>query len=74
MVLPKLVIAGGSGFLGQLLVDWFLPRDWEVVVLTRGPAAGFAGADRRTGTAARWAIGRPSSTAPERWSTWPGAA
>jgi uncharacterized protein (TIGR01777 family) len=31
----KLVIAGGSGFLGRLLVDWFARAGWEVVVLTR---------------------------------------
>jgi uncharacterized protein len=31
----KLVLAGGSGFLGQLLSEWFAQRNWEVVILTR---------------------------------------
>jgi uncharacterized protein len=31
----KLVIAGGSGFLGRLLVDWFSESGWQVVVLSR---------------------------------------
>lgn len=35
----KLVIAGGSGFLGRLLVEWFCPLGWEVVVLTRQSGA-----------------------------------
>ena len=36
MASPKLVIAGGSGFLGQQLVEWFDAQGCEVVVLTRG--------------------------------------
>jgi hypothetical protein len=31
----KLILAGGSGFLGQQLAEWFTERDWNVVVLTR---------------------------------------
>lgn len=31
----KIVLAGGSGFLGRLLADWFARRNWQVVVLTR---------------------------------------
>jgi uncharacterized protein (TIGR01777 family) len=31
----KIVIAGGSGFIGSLLVNFFLNQGWEVVVLTR---------------------------------------
>jgi len=31
----KIVLAGGSGFLGQLLVNWFDQLNYEVVVLTR---------------------------------------
>jgi len=38
MIPRKLVIAGGSGFLGQALVRWFTAREWEVVVLSRTPA------------------------------------
>jgi uncharacterized protein (TIGR01777 family) len=33
----RLILAGGSGFLGQLLTACFAPRGWEVVVLTRAP-------------------------------------
>ncbi len=32
---PKIVIAGGSGFIGQLLVDYYRRENYEVVVLTR---------------------------------------
>jgi uncharacterized protein (TIGR01777 family) len=32
----KIVIAGGSGFLGRTLADWFARRHWRVVVLGRG--------------------------------------
>lgn len=34
----KLIIAGGSGFLGQALVGHFAKKNWEVVVLTRRPS------------------------------------
>lgn len=33
----KLVIAGGSGFLGSLLADYFAARGQEIVILTRCP-------------------------------------
>ena len=33
----RIVIAGGSGFLGQALAHHFLNGDWDVVVLTRSP-------------------------------------
>jgi uncharacterized protein (TIGR01777 family) len=33
---PRIVLAGGSGFLGQSLADALLPQGWQVVVLTRG--------------------------------------
>jgi len=31
----RVVLAGGSGFCGQLLADWLSARGWEIVVLTR---------------------------------------
>jgi uncharacterized protein len=31
----KLVLAGGTGFLGQLLARWFHRLNWDVVILTR---------------------------------------
>lgn len=34
---PRLIIAGGSGFLGRLLAGYFVNREWDVVVLTRWP-------------------------------------
>ena len=34
----RIVLAGGSGFLGQALAKTLLQRDYEVVVLTRSPA------------------------------------
>lgn len=34
---PRIILAGGSGFLGQILAHWFCQLDWEVVVLTRRP-------------------------------------
>jgi uncharacterized protein (TIGR01777 family) len=33
----KIILAGGSGFLGQTLANWFAARNYEVVVLTRFP-------------------------------------
>lgn len=35
----KILIAGGSGFLGQALSRHFSALDWEVVILTRRPSA-----------------------------------
>ena len=37
---PKLVIAGGNGFLGQQLARYFQQRNYRVVILGRGPEAG----------------------------------
>jgi uncharacterized protein len=33
----KIVLAGGSGFLGQALVRWFAGQGWQTVVLSRRP-------------------------------------
>jgi uncharacterized protein (TIGR01777 family) len=35
----KLVLPGGSGFLGRLLARWFGDRGWDVITLTRRPGA-----------------------------------
>ena len=40
---PKLVIPGGSGFLGRIVAAWFARRGWDVVVLSRSGRAGPAG-------------------------------
>ncbi|MFC6223968.1 TIGR01777 family oxidoreductase [Hymenobacter artigasi] len=47
---PKLVIAGGNGFLGQHLARYFEPLGFRVVVLARGAGAGpdYARWDGRT--------------------------
>ncbi len=34
----RIILAGGSGFLGQILCRHFLGQDYEVVVLTRSPS------------------------------------
>jgi uncharacterized protein len=34
-----IILAGGSGFLGQLLAGYLQERGWEPVILTRAPAA-----------------------------------
>jgi NAD dependent epimerase/dehydratase family enzyme len=40
MKLPrKIILAGGSGFLGRTLDRWFTERGWQVVVLSRHPAS-----------------------------------
>lgn len=36
----RIVLAGGSGFLGHVLADWFVARKRDVVILTRAPRAG----------------------------------
>jgi len=33
--MKKMIIAGGSGFLGQALIHYFLPKNYEIVVLSR---------------------------------------
>ena len=35
----KIILAGGSGFLGSALADYFAARGTEVVILTRSPKA-----------------------------------
>src|SRR6187551_2118069 len=45
----RIVLAGGSGFLGALLAHWFVAKGDDVVVLTRSPR------DRHDGVReARW--------------------
>jgi uncharacterized protein (TIGR01777 family) len=36
----RIILAGGSGFLGRVLADWLTARGAEVVILTRAPRAG----------------------------------
>jgi len=36
----RVILAGGSGFIGSELARYFAARDWEVVVLTRNPGSG----------------------------------
>ena len=33
----RIILAGGSGFLGSALAKYFVARDWQVIVLTRSP-------------------------------------
>lgn len=55
----RVVIAGGSGFLGKALAGVLVEEDYEVVVLTRNPEA-YTGA----GTAVRW----DGRTVEESWT------
>ena len=32
---PKIILAGGSGFLGRSLLKWFKPKGYDVVILSR---------------------------------------
>src|SRR6266699_1945413 len=32
---PRIILAGGSGFLGSILARYFAQREWDVFVLTR---------------------------------------
>lgn len=50
---PRIVLAGGAGFLGRLLIPWLQNRDWDVVVLTRRP-----GAVKHSAREAAWDGGR----------------
>lgn len=43
----KLILAGGTGFLGQALAKHFQALGWEVVVLTRNPRTGRAAKEVR---------------------------
>ena len=36
----RIVLAGGNGFIGELLVKSFVAGNYEVVILTRSPVAG----------------------------------
>lgn len=68
MTIPRksIVIAGGSGFLGQALAAWFNDCNWNVVVLSRhaefnSPAARFVVWDGRT--VSHWAQELEQATA-----------
>jgi uncharacterized protein (TIGR01777 family) len=37
---PRIVLAGGNGFIGRLLTKSFVAENYEVVILTRSPVAG----------------------------------
>src|SRR6266571_869303 len=39
-MIPRIVLAGGNGFIGRLLVKSFVAGNYEVVILTRSPGAG----------------------------------
>ena len=43
--MKRIIVAGGSGFLGRALAAHFLKAQWDVVILTRSP--------NQTGGAAR---------------------
>ncbi len=39
MSIRRIILAGGSGFLGRLLAEYLHTRGWEPVILTRNPSA-----------------------------------
>ena len=41
--MKKMILAGGSGYLGRLLAPHFLAQGWEVVTLARKDFPRFAG-------------------------------
>jgi len=53
----RIILAGGSGFLGQRLASYLQPRGWEPVVLTRtpSPAATFKEIEWNARTIGDWA-------------------
>ncbi len=51
--MKRIILAGGSGFLGQLLAKRFLENGHDVVVLTRSPAANSAAREVRWDAAKR---------------------
>ena len=64
----RIVLAGGSGFLGQALAKELLASDYEVVVLTRSPREREAMASGKLNGMARTpAIGYNTSMARKRW-------
>ncbi|MST01045.1 MAG: TIGR01777 family protein [Pedosphaera sp.] len=62
---PRLVLAGGRGFLGQVLAKYFQALGWEVVVLTRSPQTNRAAREVRWNaeTLDEWAGELESATA-----------
>lgn len=48
MKAKRLILAGGSGFLGQLLARHFAAQSWEVVILTRNPQTSPKGSQCRS--------------------------
>ncbi len=41
--MKKIILAGGSGFLGRSLAAHFQQSGYEIIILTRNPKAGNAG-------------------------------
>lgn len=39
-IAPRMVIAGGNGFIGRVVAPWFAGRGWQVEVLSRRAGAG----------------------------------
>jgi Predicted nucleoside-diphosphate sugar epimerase len=55
---PRIVLAGGSGFIGQSLSPPLVSKNYEIVVLTRVNRIITAGFAKRIGTAKSSASGR----------------
>src|SRR5687768_6218037 len=58
--MKRIVLAGGSGFLGRALAEYFVARGCEVVILTRAP-----GGEKEGIRAVRWDARTPGPWASE---------
>ena len=67
----RLVIAGGSGFIGRLLGKSLVEGDFEVVVLTRSHDEAATPIHKVQWDGARWATGPGRSKARMYWSILP---
>ena len=61
----KVVVPGGSGFLGRILAPWLAKRGWTVVVLSRGDSVPVNGV-----RSVKW-DGHPLATGLGSWNMLP---
>jgi len=64
---PRIVLGGGSGFIGQSLSRFLVSKGYEVIVLTRAESDHRGAVPNAHWTAKPWVIGFSSLTAQPQW-------